>query len=79
MQNIPYLSHKYESMSQADGCVAGPWSHGCMSGGRNQLIKTILGLFLHGAPGYQGIPDYQGIRPLIQTCKRKSSFLSRAG
>ena len=42
-------------MPQADKCVAGPWSHGRMSGGGHQFVETVLGLFLHVAPGYQEV------------------------
>ena len=41
-------------MPQADRSVAGPRSHGRVCGSGHQLIQTVFGLFLHGAPGYQG-------------------------
>ena len=57
MQALRYLSFQSECVPQAHECVAEARSRRRMLGAGHRLYKTLLGLFLHGSPGYQEIDN----------------------
>jgi len=71
-------------MPQAHECVAETRSRRRMFGARHRLDENLLGLFLHGSPGNQGIEncDYmvtKDTRNNLEITADKNSRYSFAG